>query len=125
MDKHISDQRVRNLVRRFVVIFGDGVSLGLGSQISQIAAIFLPNAVDHLCKEKLRIKNYGRYMDDLYLIHSDKAYLRYCLWEIKQVCESLGIIVLLLKKYKKGEVSPSATALRASAYPLYGVLPPP
>lgn len=93
LDKHISDQRVRALVRRFVVVFGDGVSLGLGSQISQIAAIFLPNAVDHLCKEKLRIKNYGRYMDDLYLIHSDKAYLRYCLWEIKQVCESLGITI--------------------------------
>jgi hypothetical protein len=97
LDKHITDARVRDLVRRFVVVFGDGVSLGLGSQISQITAIFLPNTVDHLCKEKLRIKNYGRYMDDLYLIHSDRVYLQYCLAEIKKVCESLGITINMKK----------------------------
>lgn len=28
---------------------------------------------------KLRIKYYGRYMDDTYLIHKDKKFLEYCL----------------------------------------------
>lgn len=97
LDRHITDPRVRDLIRRFVEVFGDGVSLGLGSQVSQISAVFLPNKVDHLCKEKLRIKNYGRYMDDLYLIHADKPYLEYCLTEIKKVCESLAIDINMKK----------------------------
>jgi hypothetical protein len=32
-------------------------------------------------------------MDDLYLIHADKEYLKYCLSEIKKVCQSLKIAV--------------------------------
>jgi hypothetical protein len=49
--------------------------------------------LDHVIKENLRIKYYGRYMDDLYLIHADKEYLKYCLSEIKTVCQSLKIVV--------------------------------
>lgn len=93
MDKRIADSRVRALIRGFVSVFGDGKSLGLGSQISQVSAIFYPNELDHFIKEKLRIKYYGRYMDDLYLIHADKKYLRYCLYEIKTFCEKLKITV--------------------------------
>nr|WP_294429225.1 RNA-directed DNA polymerase [uncultured Treponema sp.] len=65
--------------------------MGLGSQVSQISAISYPNKLDHYCKEVLRIKYYGRYMDDTYLIHSDKKYLEYCLSEIKRICDELGI----------------------------------
>lgn len=93
IDKRIADSRVRALIRGFVSVFGDGKSLGLGSQISQVSAIFYPNELDHFIKEKLRIKYYGRYMDDLYLIHADKKYLRYCLHKIKTFCEKLKITV--------------------------------
>jgi hypothetical protein len=34
---------------------------------------------------------YGRYMDDFYLIHPDKDYLRYCLEEIKKYLVPLGL----------------------------------
>jgi hypothetical protein len=81
------------LVRRFVSVFGPGKSLGLGSQVSQIAAVFYPNTLDHVIKEKLRIKYYGRYMDDLYLLHADKDYLKHCLAEIKRVCQTFNITV--------------------------------
>lgn len=31
---------------------------------------------DHWVKETLHAKYYGRYMDDFYIIHEDKAYLQ-------------------------------------------------
>ena len=85
------------LTEKFIRVFGDGKALGLGSQVSQIAAIYYPNALDHFVKEKLRVKFYGRYMDDLYLIHRDKQFLENCLAEIKKVCASLYISVNLKK----------------------------
>jgi hypothetical protein len=97
LERHIRDERVRDLTRRFVSVFGDGVSLGLGSQVSQIAAMFYPNTLDHFIKEKLRVKYYGRYMDDLYLIHADREYLEYCLSEIVRVCKTLDITVNMKK----------------------------
>ena len=37
------------------------------------------------------IKFYGRYMDDFYLIHEDKEYLRYCWKEIERHVNELGL----------------------------------
>ena len=65
----------------------------LGSQISQTAALMLPNKLDHFIKEKLGIKGYARYMDDGYLIHTSKEYLQKCLLQMQEVCASLGIIL--------------------------------
>ena len=88
---NLTDDRIFSLYKSFITVFGEGVSLGLGSQVSQISAIAYPDRLDHYCKEVLRIKYYGRYMDDTYLIHKDKAYLEYCLQEIKRICNGLGI----------------------------------
>lgn len=93
IERRVYDVRVRDLVRRFVEVFGDGKSLGLGSQISQISAIYYPDPLDHFIKEKLHVKYYGRYMDDLYLIHADKSFLQYCFYEIKTVCTALKITI--------------------------------
>lgn len=89
--ENLTDERIFDLYKKFVTVFGNGISLGLGSQVSQISAIAYPNKLDHFCKEMLRIKYYGRYMDDTYLIHKDKKYLEYCLAEIKRICGELGI----------------------------------
>ncbi|MDR2796152.1 MAG: hypothetical protein LBB47_05515 [Spirochaetaceae bacterium] len=48
-------------------------------------------------KEKLRVKYYGRYMDDLYLIHESKKYLRECLNIITGLCAKLKITVNMKK----------------------------
>ena len=74
----------------FVGQFGDH-GLGLGSQVSQISALALPNSLDHMIKERLGIGLYARYMDDGYLIHPDREYLKHCLQEIKAKCGELGI----------------------------------
>lgn len=62
-----------------------------GSQMVQIAGIAALNPLDHFIKEKLRVKRYIRYMDDLILIHDDKDYLKYCLSEIKEYLERIGL----------------------------------
>ena len=47
--------------------------------------------MDHMIKERLGIKYYGRYMDDFYLIHEDRAYLQFCLEEIRRFLVPLGL----------------------------------
>ena len=71
-------------------MFG-AVGLGLGSQISQVLALASANELDHAIKELLRIRCSARYMDDGYLIHESKAYLRRCLSLIQEVCDKLEI----------------------------------
>jgi hypothetical protein len=97
ISKYIKDPKLFNLIKDFITIFGDNISLGLGSQISQICAVSYPNKVDHVAKEELGIRCYGRYMDDIYLIHESKEYLRYCLKRIIEVCDELGIKINLKK----------------------------
>lgn len=53
-----------------------GTGLGLGSQVSQISAIYYLNAVDHYAKEELGLRQYGRYMDDSYFIVPTKEEAR-------------------------------------------------
>lgn len=85
-----TDTRILNLVGEFVDNFG-AKGLGLGSQISQVSALAYPNRLDHFIKEVLRIKGYGRYMDDGYLIHPSKEYLQSCKTAIVELCAQLGI----------------------------------
>lgn len=96
VDKELEDPQLRKLTHHFIDAFGDE-GLGLGSQISQVLALASANKLDHFIKEQLHIEGYGRYMDDGYLIHESKEYLRYCLEELKKVCEELGLHLNLKK----------------------------
>ena len=61
-----------------------GIGLPIGNQTSQWFGLFYLNVVDRLIKEKLQIKYYVRYMDDMILIHNDKEYLKHCKQEIER-----------------------------------------
>lgn len=65
--KYLLDFHLYLLYSDFIFAFGP-IGLGLGSQVSQISAVFYPNKIDHYIKESLRIKYYARYMDDGYAI---------------------------------------------------------
>lgn len=65
LEKFIQDDRLKALTFSIIDTFGD-VGMGLGSQVSQTLALLYPSDLDHLIKEKLHIKYYGRYMDDGY-----------------------------------------------------------
>lgn len=84
------DPDIVNLTMDFIDAFGVK-SLGLGSQVSQMTAVFYPNRIDHYIKEQLKIKGYGRYMDDFYLIHESREYLVECLERIRRMYADIGI----------------------------------
>lgn len=88
--KHISCQDTLWLLD-MIIDSTEGVGIPIGNQSSQLFALLYLNRLDHYIKEKLQIKFYGRYMDDFYLIHKDKNYLKYCLQKIKEKVEELGL----------------------------------
>ena len=67
------------------------VGFNPGSQMVQICGISVLNKLDHYIKERLRIKFYIRYMDDLILIHEDRAYLERCKEEIRARLSEIGM----------------------------------
>jgi len=88
--RRIRNERIEAIFRLFIEAFGSA-GLGLGSEISQKCALLAASPIDHLFKDKLRIKGYGRYMDDGYIIHEDIKYLRECLVKLRAACERLGL----------------------------------
>ena len=65
-----------------------GVGLPIGNQTSQWFGLFYLNKIDRLIKEKLQIKYYVRYMDDMILVHHDKEYLKYCREQIEKIANN-------------------------------------
>lgn len=106
-----TDERIIHLTEQFIDAFAEekmremkkfkevavecgeeyAIGLGLGSEVCQICAVSYPNPVDHFVKEVLRVKPYGRYMDDSYLIHISKEFLKKALEKIREIYGSLGI----------------------------------
>lgn len=60
----------------------------LGNQVAQVYALLMLHDVDTKVQQELGIKYYGRYMDDFFLIHENKDYLKHCLKEIKSDVEN-------------------------------------
>ena len=69
----------------------DGVGIPLGNQINQGFAILYLDGNDKLITGELGIQYYGRYMDDFYLIHHSKEYLKYCLEVITEFLKTLDL----------------------------------
>lgn len=86
----ITDDRLYEKACGYVDCYG-AIGVGLGAMSSQITALAVPNELDHFIKEKLRVKGFGRYMDDVYCIHESREYLQRCLSEIRRICDRLGI----------------------------------
>lgn len=63
----------------------------IGNQSSQIFGMYYLDPVDRLAKEKLHLKVYSRYMDDLVAVHEDKEYLKKALVEIEKAASKLGL----------------------------------
>lgn len=112
-DRTFSDERIKKLLHDFIYPFGfpfadgnwrttkrkldpkeyTGLSLGLGSQVSQITAVSYPNVIDHYIKQVLHVKCYGRYMDDGYMMFRTKEEAREALDKVRELCANLGITV--------------------------------
>lgn len=62
-----------------------------GSQIIQIAGISLLDGLDHYVEERLRVRHYMRYMDDMILIGESREQLRAWLEEIRKKLAEIGL----------------------------------
>lgn len=93
LQKLLSDEDVKWLSGMIIdsVSTNNNTGLPIGYQSSQLYALVLLNGLDHLIKEKLHIKGYGRYVDDFYLIHHSKSYLKECLRIIKEYLSKYGL----------------------------------
>ena len=90
LEDKIIDKQTLGIIFKYIDAFGDS-GLGLGSQVSQIAAIFFPSSIDHYAKEALKLKNYGRYMDDSYFIVPTKKEAQEKLAFLSHKYDEMGI----------------------------------
>lgn len=90
LNRYISDKDVLWLLN-LIIDSTDGVGIPIGNQTSQTFAVLYLNDLDHLVKDQMGFKYYGRYMDDFYIIHHDKALLQRTLQTIKEYLSPLGL----------------------------------
>lgn len=88
---HLHDPDVLWLVDLIIDSTEGNVGIPIGNQTSQLFALLYLDGLDHFVKEKLGIKYYGRYMDDFFLIHHDKAYLQECRKQIEAFVQARGL----------------------------------
>lgn len=84
----IPDQDIMKLLECIINSYNgeSGKGLPMGNQTSQLFALYYLDPVDRLIKEKLKIKYYTRYMDDMILLSESKEYLQECLKQIRALC---------------------------------------
>lgn len=62
--------------------------LPIGNLTSQVFANFYMNTFDHHIKHDLKIRYYGRYVDDFVIVHEDKEYLKRLIPKLAEFLQS-------------------------------------
>lgn len=101
--KYLHDPDCLTLAYQIIDSAPDPLGIPIGNQSSQIFALLYLNQLDHLCKEQLRFRYYGRYMDDFYIICESKERLQEALVVIRQHLAERG-----LELNKKTNIFPAA-----------------
>ena len=109
--KRVPDEWAREHVYQIIDSYGD-TGMGLGSQVTQLIQLAVLDDLDHIIKEKLRIKHYLRSMDDMVAIHPDKDVLLSCFQVIDNHLKSLGLSLNL----KKSHVMPLGQGINHLGY---------
>jgi len=94
MAKKVEDKKLLKLIGDAMAVYADGdkcVGIGLGSELSQFVALLYANPIDHMIKDKYKVKFYIRYMDDGLIICEDKQFLHDLLKEIEKMCDELHL----------------------------------
>ncbi len=84
-----------------------GCGIPAGNLTSQVFANFYMSAFDHYIKSHLRIRHYGRYVDDFVIVHNNKEYLKNLIPKIRAFLKNnLGLTLhpnkVYLQHYVKG-----------------------
>ena len=70
--------------------FPGEVGFNPGSQIIQIAGISVLDGIDHYIKERLRIRHYLRYMDDMLIVGNDRSELEQIWKDVDKRLQGIG-----------------------------------
>lgn len=95
LEKDIPDKEIYQTLEKMIRCFGDK-GLGLGSQVSQIAAIYYPTPLDKALL-KLDIDGYERYMDDGIVLCRTLEQVEECKKVLFEVCKKLDITINMKK----------------------------
>jgi retron-type reverse transcriptase len=85
------DEGVYRWICLFIDEFPGNKGLPLGSEVSQPLANFYLSPIDHFVKDESGCKYYHRYMDDMYIIHNDKEFLKTMLEKITKRLAALEL----------------------------------
>ena len=103
--RRIYDKNIRKIANMCMEVYGDS-GFGLGAHTSQIYTSIALNPLDHYIKDTLRIKSYGRYVDDFYFFAKTLEEAKEILEKVKNKVEELGLELNLKKtriqKFKEG-----------------------
>ncbi len=66
----------------------------IGNLTSQVFANIYMNDFDHYVKEKLKCRYYGRYVDDFFILHRDKEYLKSLIPKLRDYLRQQSGLVL-------------------------------
>ena len=85
----VADNKIKQLLLAIIDSYPPGINKGLpmGNQTSQYFALLYLSDIDHYIKEKLRIKYYLRYMDDLLLIVQTKEEAKIIFFDLSNKIE--------------------------------------
>ena len=87
----IKDKDVLWLTDKIIDSTPNNVGIPIGNLTSQLFANYYLSEMDHIIKEKLKIKHYVRYMDDFTLMYKDKEYLTYCKNYLTDYLKTIGL----------------------------------
>jgi len=88
--RYYGKQRTLAAIRGLIIDSTPDPGIPIGNQSSQLLALLYLDAFDHWLRDDRGLV-YGRYMDDFYIIHSDKLLLRQILKEIEAYIKPLGL----------------------------------
>ena len=85
----------------------EGKGFPIGNLTSQLFGNIYLDDLDHFVREKLEIKYYGRYVDDMVFIHNDKEFLKLAIHKIREYLKiELGLVLhpkkIYLQHFKNG-----------------------
>lgn len=95
-------ENVYNRAAQILDSFPGDTGFNPGSQIIQIAGISTLDKIDHFIKERLRVKHYMRYMDDMVLLGNNHKQMREWLRIITEKLKEMGFEV----HEKKTKITP-------------------
>lgn len=67
--------------------------LNIGNQGSQLFSIFYPSRIDTFLRCVMGVRLHGRYMDDTFIIHNDKAVLHGVKDCVREIASEMGIFI--------------------------------